>query len=181
MTERTARTDEAFGDFLARLDALDAAHDALNESETAEDFFGHLGRRLLAPYLGEDGARIAVRGPPVRLARDEAKMLGLCIHELATNAAKYGALSTPQGRVSMGLSAPGADGVARFTWQESGGPPVTPPQRTGYGQRFLGSTLGALFAGPVDLAYRPEGFHLSVAGPAPGLFAASSPIAGPQV
>ncbi len=72
--------------------------------------------------MGENGARIAISGPAAKLDRDEAKMLGLCIHELATNAAKHGALSSPEGHVFMSLTAPGVDGMARFSRRESGGP-----------------------------------------------------------
>ncbi|MBP1805268.1 sensor histidine kinase [Rubellimicrobium aerolatum] len=170
MTRRSSGPEAAFGDFLARLDALVAAHDALNESVSAEGFFGQIVRRLMSPYLDGPEPRIRVAGPRLRLARDPAKMLGLCIYELATNAMKHGALSEPGGRVAIGLSAPGADGAVSFTWEESGGPAALPPGRKGYGTDFVTLSLQAVFGGVVRRDYGPEGLRIAVEGPAPGLF-----------
>jgi two-component sensor histidine kinase len=121
----------------------------------------------MAPY-GRDGeARAVVAGPGVRLPARVAINLGLVVHELATNAAKYGALSVPTGRVTVGWSLAGTEGgpELRFTWSEAGGPPVEPPKRKGFGTRLIERSLGGELNGRVELDYRPTGFEAHIAVP----------------
>lgn len=171
MTERTARPEAAFREFLGRLDALNIAHDALNDAPTADAYFEQLAHRLLRPYAGADGTRFRISGPQRPLSPTEARLLALCLYELVTNAVKYGALSRPDGRVSVRLTAPGTAGGATFLWEEHGGPPVRPPLREGYGTRFVADVLASLFEAEVRAEHAPEGFRLTVSGPARALFA----------
>ena len=89
----------------------------------------------LAPYRRDDGANLSLTGPPVTLNPRCALTLGLAIHELATNAAKYGALAVPQGRVSLCWTL--SEGELALAWTEEGGPPVAAPPRSGFGMRLL--------------------------------------------
>jgi two-component sensor histidine kinase len=89
-------------------------------------------KRAVAPFAA---SRIAADGPSVDLPPKQALALSLALHELATNAAKYGALSRPEGRVELRWQA--QDGQLSLNWRESGGPPVVAPSRRGFGSRLL--------------------------------------------
>ena len=91
--------------------------------------------------------------------------LALAFHELATNASKYGALSTPEGRLSVRWTT--ADDQLHLTWTERGGPPVTPPERRGFGTRMIERTLASEFEGKVELDFASEGVTCTVVAPLP--------------
>ncbi len=119
---------------------------------------------LIAGQLGhfsEDiTRRIAVApGPPIKFTASEAQMLGLALHELGTNAAKYGALSVTGGRVDISwreeYSADGA--LIALLWREENGPPVTPPARRGFGSRITESLVARSVGGTAVIDYRPSG------------------------
>lgn len=84
--------------------------------------------------------------------------MGMIVHELATNAAKHGALSTPDGCVSVSWSAPDAEGRTMLNWIETGGPVVSKPGRTGFGSRLIATSLKGDLRGSAELDYAPEGF-----------------------
>jgi two-component sensor histidine kinase len=109
-------------------------------------------------------------GPPLKLSPDAAQTLALAFHELTMNAAKYGALSVPGGRVSVRWSE--SEGQVRFCWREAGGPPVEPPHRTGFGRVLLERLVGASLGGSVALEFPKEGLHCEVEFPAARLIAA---------
>lgn len=127
-----------------RMRAMAAAFTlGLAEAEEAIDL-ADLVARELAPY---DEARVAVDGPAVRLSGQRALNLGLCLHELASNAAKYGALSAPGGSVSIRWHCD--ETMLRLTWEERGGPEVLVPDRLGFGSRLIAAVLvaeGGIFA-----------------------------------
>ncbi|KPF77959.1 histidine kinase, partial [alpha proteobacterium AAP81b] len=127
-------------DFVARFDqrilALAAAHDLLVDSDWRGVDLGALIRSQLAHFGDMIGARIVLSGPPVRLTSAAGQMIGMAMHELATNAGKYGALRDTQGRVGIGWQA-SADGLA-IEWIERDGPPVEAPARAGFGSRVIG-------------------------------------------
>ena len=109
--------------------------------------------------------RITANGPPVPLSPAFALSLGMIFHELATNAAKYGALSAPGGRVMVDWSvANQKDRRLTLEWIESGGPPVGTPERRGFGTRMVERNVRHDLAGEVDLRYLADGFraHISV-------------------
>ena len=156
----SATLDEFLDRFGERLDALGRAHGLLvNEGWTGariED----LVRSQLGHYSQLAGRQIFMSGPDLTLPTEMIQNIGLALHELATNAAKYGALSTAEGRVDIAWTAtPGADGTADVTigWTESGGPPVSPPTRRGFGQVVIERTVARAVGGNVSLDYRPEG------------------------
>jgi two-component sensor histidine kinase len=124
----------------------------------------------LGPHL-EDTGRVRFSGPPVSLGSRHAVALSLTIHELGTNAAKYGALSNDAGQVTLtwGASDPGPQATFRLEWRESGGPVVAEPRRRGFGSSIMEHVLGPEFGGTVEVRYAPEGFVLVLTAPAPGI------------
>lgn len=143
---------EARSSFEGRLAALAAAHDLLTRKnwESAEL------RDLVAAVVAADcGERFRIEGPPLHLAPKLAVTLALALHELCTNAVKYGALSVPSGRVSVTWTSDD-EGLA-LRWSESGGPPVAEPERRGFGTRMIERALAGEPGGTARLDFRPDG------------------------
>ncbi|WP_336488214.1 sensor histidine kinase [Methylobacterium nigriterrae] len=167
-TLRNAVSLQAAGEALgARLLALAQAHDVLMQGAWSSTDL----RRLVdgAVALHGDGApdRFHVGGPEVTLAARPGLTLALMLHELGTNAAKYGALSSPAGHVAIAweiASLRGEDHLL-FRWEEIGGPPVSHPTRTGFGTRLIERSLVHSFAGNVRLTYPPTGVVLTMEAP----------------
>jgi two-component sensor histidine kinase len=113
----------------------------------------------LAQYQTPNGANVIVGGPPVALAPTPAQTLALTFHELATNSAKYGALSDPGGRVTVTYAVTGEGDQSRLAvqWRESGGPAVRPPTRRGLGTSLIEKVIRRTLRGGVVLEYPPEG------------------------
>jgi two-component sensor histidine kinase len=119
----------------------------------------------LAPHRSAD-RRINISGPDVELQPKPALALALAVHELATNAVKYGALST-KGKVSVHWSNDAESGF-RFSWTESGGPTVVEPTRKGFGSRLIERILAADFGGDARTYYRPDGVVCELIAPLVG-------------
>ena len=150
-----------------RLMALSAAHNVLNRDNwDAADLATVVGEAL-APF--EEAGRLELRGPPVRIGPQAALAIALAVHELATNAVKYGALSTPAGSVEVAWRRAGAT-AADFEWRERGGPQMGPPSHQGFGSRLLRS-LAADLGAPTRLDFRKDGLvcrlRIVLAGVAP--------------
>ena len=156
---------EARERFTARLMALARANDVL----VAETWSGASLASLAAEMAGPhgDAERISIGGPEAHLSPAAATAMALGLHELATNAAKYGALSTPEGRVSLtwDLQGEGAARRLKMTWRESGGPPVGAPGAPGFGTRLIERGLAAELKAQVRLAYEPEGLVFTLDAP----------------
>ncbi len=139
LARQTLRTGDSNEDFVERFDgrlsALASSHKLLVDSEWAGAELAALALSQLEAYAGGDPRRLKIEGEPVTLTPDIATPFGLVLHELATNAAKYGALSTPQGRVTLSWKLNHGNNGRRLTvvWKERGGPPVEPPTRQGFG------------------------------------------------
>jgi PAS domain S-box-containing protein len=141
-----------------RIQSMAAAHSLLSESRWHGVGLTDLVRHQLAPYATD--ANAAVSGPDVMLSAAETQALAMVIHELITNAAKYGALSTPSGSVSLDWDQmPGADGTPRLlmTWRETGGPPIAAPSRSGYGTSLIRDLIPHELGGKVELELAPAG------------------------
>jgi PAS domain S-box-containing protein len=141
-----------------RIQSMAAAHALLSESRWHGVGLTDLVRHQLAPYAND--ANAAVSGPDVMLSAPETQALAMVIHELITNAAKYGALSTPSGSVSLDWDQmPGPDGAARLliTWHETGGPPIPTPSRSGYGTSLIRDLIPHELGGKVELELAPTG------------------------
>ncbi|GAA3065179.1 hypothetical protein GCM10010520_11210 [Rhizobium viscosum] len=129
--------------FDGRLDALARSHKLLVDARWEGAEFSTLARSQLAAYLTDGSQRLDLQGDPVVLPPDLATPFGLVLHELATNAAKYGALSSGTGRVLLRWVLDEENGRRQFrvTWQESGGPPVMEPEKTGFGGSLIARSL----------------------------------------
>jgi PAS domain S-box-containing protein len=146
---------EARDAFQNRLASLAAAHDLLTRESWEGATLGDIVSQALGLYNGKE-ARISWEGPPVRLDPKAAVSLVMALHELCTNATKYGALSSPEGRVALRWQVSG-DELA-IEWRERGGPPVAaPPARRGFGLRMIERALAADLSGAARLEFEPEG------------------------
>ncbi|MBU1378440.1 MAG: sensor histidine kinase [Alphaproteobacteria bacterium] len=152
-------TEAARHDFAARLAALSDAHDVLVDAGWREVTLEALAARALAPFRPAPADRLTLDGPPVTVAPEAAVALSLCLHELATNAAKHGALSGPDGRVRLIWRVDETAGRRRLTldWTETGGPAPGPGGRRGFGNRLLTRALAAQPGATADLSLPPEG------------------------
>jgi PAS domain S-box-containing protein len=154
--QTAARNPDDFVErFSERIQALSANQDLLVRNEWKGVDIADLVRAQLAHFADLIGSRIALRGPALRLSPASAQAIGLALHELATNAGKYGALSTNQGRVDISWGT--ADGILTMSWIELDGPPVPPPERRGFGTMVMEAMTARSVGGDVDLDYAPSG------------------------
>ena len=172
-TARSAPSPEHFAAaFTGRVISLAKTHDLLTEGVRQTASLRDMFYRELHPYEDQLRPRIALEGPPVELGAEEAVPLGMAIHELTTNAAKYGALSRPGGRlaVTWAFEPPLADapGMLRLEWIERDGPAVSQPTKLGFGSRLLKRVLTAQLEAEVDTRFPAAGFELSLAAPIRG-------------
>ncbi len=147
--------------FAARLEALAGAHELLTMDNWRQAKLSGLVQRALQPFSVTYGDRIVINCPDFPLRPERAQTLALVLHELATNAVKYGALSNETGLVSVTWTPMESDRLAGIlTWVETGGPPVSEPKRKGFGSRLIHRALGS--NSKVIMAYRPTGLTFSV-------------------
>jgi PAS domain S-box-containing protein len=139
-----------------RINALAHAHALLAQSRWDGADLMQIVDDELAPYRRNDGANVTVSGPSVRLNPVAAQAVTMAIHELVTNAVKYGALSTPAGRVELSWQLVASSRLT-IQWTESGGPPVRKPTRTGFGTTAVDQMIRHQLGGDVRLHWRPEG------------------------
>jgi two-component sensor histidine kinase len=151
---------EAIG---GRIRALANVHSLFAQSRWTGAELGSLVRQELSPYSRDGGMRTLIEGPIVVLKPDLAQATAVTLHELATNAAKYGALSVPEGQVRVEWSCAGGQLVLR--WTEAGGPPVNPPTRRGFGTSVLETMIRDGVKGRVQLDWRVEGLACEIAIP----------------
>ncbi len=149
-TARTATSIEEFYQaFTGRIVSLANTHMLLTEALWQTASLHDMVEMELGPYRDDNEERVRISGPAIDLPSEMAVPMGMVLHELATNAVKYGSLSAPSGRLEVAwtLTSDGAGPKLEFFWRESGGPEVRPPQRRGFGsqliQRVLGTQLGA--------------------------------------
>ncbi|MGZ8285285.1 MAG: PAS domain S-box protein [Allosphingosinicella sp.] len=166
LSAQSARNVEEFQESLTgRLAALAKTQSALRGKQQRASL-RELFLAELAQYETPEGANLAVTVPPVPVGPKAAQILALAVHELATNAAKYGALSTPGGRVSVtsDLKGEGDEKLLVIQWSEAGGPPVKPPEREGFGTRLITQVVAKSLHADVAMDYRPQGliFQLTV-------------------
>jgi len=173
-TLRTGRSlAEARESFVTRLMALSAAHNLLTAERWESADLEDVVRMAVAAFDEPAGARFDVSGPGLRLSAPHALGLAMALHELGSNAAKYGALCGDTGRVSVDWTLE-ADGEVCFTWAERDGPPVSPPVRRGFGSRLIQEGLARELRGEVRMEYLPGGlrcelrFRLDPVAPPPG-------------
>ena len=154
-----------------RLGALASAHQLIrprpsaNQAAKQETTLGELVRKVLSPYVDLAGmganARIEIGGPEIAIGAEAATHVALVVHELATNAAKYGALSVPGGRVSISWAV--AEGRLALSWQEKGGPVIAaPPVREGFGSELARRSVNGGLRGDLTFHWNPDGLVVLV-------------------
>jgi two-component sensor histidine kinase/DNA-binding response OmpR family regulator len=156
-----AKTMDAYSDAIeGRIGALAHAQELLSQSRWQGADIVRLVTEEMAPYRMGERSKVSIVGPSVILSPDRAQAVTLSIHELATNAAKYGALSSQSGRVSIAWRI--ETGVLKLEWCESGGPQVQPPQIEGFGTKIINASIKAQSHGNVTFDWRAEGLHCAL-------------------
>ena len=166
-TLRGDRTmNEARGVLSNRLVAMGNAVDTLLQTAWQPASLEEVVRAGLIHSSSFEG-RVRVSGAPVPVGPGAAMSLSLVLHELESNAIKYGALSNDAGAVDLRWTVIGAGDAATLmiVWQERGGPPVTPPTRHGFGTRLIGTGIARRLGGTADCRFEPEGLHWSLSAP----------------
>ena len=146
--------------FSGCIKALAFCHDLLVESDWQGADLRSLIAVQVAPFGGLEDKKIVATGPAITLSPQATQLIGLALHELATNAAKHGALAAPAGTVAIEWR-PDANGATRLAWREENGPRVTPPMRRGFGHTVL-ERMAASLGGDVSLEFKPEGLRWSL-------------------
>jgi two-component sensor histidine kinase len=164
MARQTAMTAGSAHDFeqifSARLQALAASHDILMDEDWHGASIEELVRTQVGHYVDLVGTRINLTGPEMMLKPEAAQNLGLALHELSTNAAKYGGLSNEDGHVEIRWDL--GEGRFKIAWQEIGGPRVSPPAREGFGHKVVTRIVTLALEGKVDLRFEPSGLVWSL-------------------
>lgn len=168
--------DEFQARFSRRLQGLAASHDLLLHQDWKGAALSDLTRDQVAPFVEAGSTRLSIAGPDVFMTPQAAEAVGLALHELATNAVKYGALSVSSGRVAVSWVVEhegAAQSLLRLRWVERGGPFVTAPSRKGFGhvvfERIITNSLG----GEVAMDFAPEGLSWELSIPTANLVSAS--------
>ena len=161
-TFRDASSKADLQKYKKRLASFGRAHDLLTAANWAAAPLQDVVRTALIPYRTGEG-RFTFSGPALIVKSRQALALSLAIHELATNAMKYGALTMPSGRVSIAWTSEDQEFV--FIWQESGGPPVSEPSSLGFGSRLISRVLRDDFGGAVDVWYESTGLVCCLTAP----------------
>jgi two-component sensor histidine kinase len=169
IVRRTARSHATVDRFeqslLGRVNAMSRAHELLAQEHWLGADIGTILREEMANF--DPGNAIALDGPSVRLSPKAALSFALVAHELGTNASKYGALSVPEGRIAIRwhIDRGAAEPRLVLRWQESGGPPVAPPDERGFGSMLIERSIAYELDGDAKLEYRPEGFVCTISAP----------------
>jgi two-component sensor histidine kinase len=142
-----------------RISALAQTHELLSQSRWEGADIRRLVQEELAPYQGERSNRVTMVGPFLVLLSEQAQLVAMAVHELATNAAKYGSLSVEAGSVDVSWSA--VDGTLFLNWAESGGPQVVPPAKLGFGTKII-SSLGGTRRGRTHFNWHPAGLNFTL-------------------
>ena len=158
---KSTSKEEMTKDLMQRLRALSEAHGMIRpemkDQSPARDL-GQLLAVLLKPYVdaGPEDDRVVISIPPLLVGEQSATAIALIVHELATNSIKYGALSSPSGRLEIAGEIPGSDVLIK--WQELGGPPLTSrPGSTGFGQKLVTSTIEGQLGGTMTVEWASDG------------------------
>jgi PAS domain S-box-containing protein len=146
-----------------RIRALARAHTLLSQSRWQGADLASLVEEELAPYRSSERDRVVAHGPDIVLEPSTAQTLALALHELATNAAKYGPLSKPSGRVELAWDV--RPGTLVLDWTESGGPAIEPPRTKGYGTRVISASIERQLGGSARFEWRREGLRCMLAIP----------------
>lgn len=162
----SASLEEIRTALLDRLAGIAASQDALVAHQDRKAEVGKLIAFQLAVFLPRDDPRVLAEGPEIELGSAATRAIGMALHELATNACKYGALSTTSGRVVIRwIVDPAEPDVFRMSWLERGGPEVRPPERRGFGRLIIEQMVATTTGGDVTLAFDRDGLEWSLKAP----------------
>jgi two-component system CheB/CheR fusion protein len=168
-TARRAADLDSFQDaFMGRVRALSASYALLSRENWTSIALREVLDEEMRPFASADRPNLVLDGPDVQLAPAAGLALGMAVHELATNAVKYGALSRPEGRVSVTWrfeQAGTAESCLVITWVEAGGPPVLPPTQAGFGTTLVQRSLSGELAGRAELNYHVTGLRATLTMP----------------
>jgi PAS domain S-box-containing protein len=181
-TAKTSDTVESFKDSLiGRISALARTHLLMSDGRTALPFEMML-RNELDPFGDSSGGRVTMNGPPVEISTRHVVPIGMTLHELTTNSAKYGALSALGGCVDVTwrIVTEATRRQLEFEWTETGGPVVATPARKGFGSQLLGVVLPRQVNAATEVDYRPEGLHVRVTLPLSREQIETAPIKPPR-
>ena len=157
-TLRSAPSPESFNNaFVGRLHAMSRTYGLLSRESWKNASVEQLVRQEVEPFGLE---RVSIAGPELKLRPDQSLSIGMVVHELATNAVKYGSLSSDSGRVLIGWSQ--EDGRFQLTWQESGGPRINEPPKNGFGLDLLKGEIVYRHGGTVETAFKPGGLEVTI-------------------
>ncbi len=169
MSRRAAEKGDpgAWDAFLGRVQGLAKTHDLLTATHWQGALLKDVLQNELEPYQDTMGQRIRLRGPKINLQPSAVLALGLAVHELATNATKYGSLTVPEGKVHVMWAVASAlnPPVLLVEWVESGGPLVTPPERQGFGTKLIQRGLAQQLGGEIKLNFHPDGIRCVITFP----------------
>lgn len=167
-------TDAFLKQFGSRLQALAASHDLLVRESWHGASLGELIRSQLAKYLDGAAVQVSIDGPAIALKPEAAQNLGLALHELAINAAKFGALSVPAGRVSITWTRreTAVDNALDLDWRENLGPKVKARRKKGFGTMVIERNLARALDAEVKMDFDPDGLHCHIVIPASQILAA---------
>ena len=168
-------TDAFLKQFGSRLQALAASHDLLVRESWYGASLGELIRSQLSKYLDGAAVQVSIDGPAIALKPEAAQNLGLALHELAINAAKFGALSVPAGRVSITWTrreTAAVDNAVDLDWREQLGPKVKARRKKGFGTMVIERNLARALDAEVNMDFDPDGLHCHIVIPASQILAA---------
>jgi two-component sensor histidine kinase len=168
--------EEFASHFHQRLRGLATSHDVLVDQNWQGAPLAVLVNLHVAPFVGDDSSRLGATGPAVVVTATAAQAIGLALNELATNAAKYGSLSTLAGRVAVAWSFEDDSGGSRrlnLTWAERGGPLVKAPSRKGFGHLVIERMVANSLDGRVAIDFAPHGVTWTLSIPAANTVAGS--------
>ncbi|WP_246040579.1 sensor histidine kinase [Roseovarius arcticus] len=174
MVSQTLRQADNLSDAQAsiqsRISMMAQAHDRLIRAAWTETRICEVVEAALAPHRTGEG-RFSIEGPDLPIGSKQALALTMALHELSTNASKYGALSVEDGKVRVAwcAEAGGDERIFQFTWSESNGPPVEMPTRRGFGSRMIEQALAGYFNGTAELIYDCKGLKFKLNAPLSGL------------
>ena len=173
MIRQSAKHSASISDFesqiAGRIQGLSQSNALLLDRDWQSVPLEKLINSQLTPFIGKDNARIEMGGPAVYVSSDCVQTLGLALHELATNASKYGALSVPEGKIALHWEFTGGGSVPegfRLEWREHDGPPVKPATRTGFGSFVIDRMVNSALNAKVEIELAPEGLRWTLDMPA---------------
>jgi two-component sensor histidine kinase len=167
--------------FAERLNVISKANSLLKRTNWQSTPLRDLLAETVATFVGKDQERVSMAGPDIVIKASVVTILAMAVHELCTNAVKYGALSNASGTIQINwrLTGLGVEDAFAISWTERGGPSVGRPRRTGFGTRLIRDALASQTSGKVEIDYDPQGLTFRLTAPASGILAAPEIIVLP--